>query len=96
MDAGAFTEPSASKEALEQYRSDSDPIIAFTEECLRKVSGMTTLLKEVYPKHVSWTKESGFEPLGRNNFRKGLERAVGITARKTDEGVGFEGLTIQP
>lgn len=96
MDAGAFAEPAASKDALEQYRSDSDPIITFTEECLRKVSGMTTPLKEIYPKYVTWTKESGLEPLGRNNFRKGLERATGLSARKTDEGVGFAGLTLRP
>lgn len=96
MDAGSFAEPTASREALEQYRSDSDPIIIFAEECLQKVSGMSTPYKEIYAAYTSWIKDTGLEPLGIINFRKSLQRAVGTEARKIDKYLVFDGLAIRP
>lgn len=96
MDAGALTEPTASKEALEQYRRDTDSTLMFVDECLQRMSGTTTPYKEIYAAYTAWIKDTGLEPLGVIKFRKSLQRAAGTEARKIDKYLVFDGLTIRP
>lgn len=95
-DAGHFAEPSASKEALQEYKRQTDPVIDFVQEHVKIFQDMqaATLLKDLYPVYRSWTKDNGYEPLGRNNFSKAFERATGKTIHKTEFGMGFHGTSL--
>ncbi|MGO9116437.1 MAG: phage/plasmid primase, P4 family [Desulfomonilaceae bacterium] len=95
-DAGHFTEPSSSKEALEEYKRETDPVIDFVEEHVTvfEDNSPITLLKDVYSTYRHWAKDNGYEPLGNTNFRKAIERVTGKVSHKTEYGRGFRGITL--
>jgi putative DNA primase/helicase len=77
MDAGAFVEPKASAEALQDYRRQTDPTVDFVEECLRIFEQDTgTPLQEIFNSYRKWTTDNGNQPLGRNSFYEALARTT--------------------
>lgn len=95
-DAGHFTEPSSSKEALEEYKRQTDPVIDFVEEHVTVFDddSPSTLLKELYATYRDWANENGYDPLGRNNFKKAIERTTGRNAIMKRPGQTFPGMAL--
>jgi len=95
--AGGFIEPDASREALAEYRRDSDSTIAFAEDCIRQLPDTTgTSLSEVFDAYKKWMREANLEALGRTNFRKAIERTLGIQCRRGEGGRYLPGVALTP
>jgi P4 family phage/plasmid primase-like protien len=96
-DAGEFLEPDTSREALEEYRRDTDATIAFVEECIRKLPGGTAPLKEVFSTYKEWMKEANLEALGRTNFSKAIKRTLNIKdLPRGEHGNYIPGVVLRP
>ncbi len=93
-DAGTFLVPSASGDALQEYRRQVDPTIDFTEDRLRIIPKDPdgTLLPEIYKSYRNWAGDNGHEILGRTNFRKAIERITGIKQERKPGGRFFPGI----
>jgi len=90
IDAGAFIEPAASAEALQDYRRQTDPTVDFVEECLRILpQDNGSPLQEVFKSYQKWTAENGNQPLGRNNFNKALARTTERRIMKDRSGARY-------
>lgn len=94
IEAGYFIEPSASVEALNEYRRQTDPTMDFVEEECRilKAEKQGLSLKEAYKKYEEWASQTNVERLGRNNFGKAISRITGLPLTKGEGGKFFPGL----
>ena len=78
-DAGRFMKPSAAKEALEQYKRETDPVIDFVEEHVTvfEDDSPSTLLKISSGVPHLGPRTMDMNRWGRINFRKAMERTTG-------------------
>lgn len=80
--------PQAVKEATDDYRSDSDKVKNFIEDCLEP-SQMNTKVKDVYAAYQWWCSLNGFGAENGKNFKNELN-AKGLFAKTgTVEGVTY-------
>ena len=77
-----FTHCEAAREALEQYRKESDSVAMFLAEEGYKTSNDYTEVKSIYQSYKFYCLDNGYKPLGRNNFTKRLESHKVITQRR--------------
>jgi len=70
---GRFTESTACREALEEYRLESNPARAFLLEFCDKSSSQIPS-HDLYELYVHWTEKSGYRPLGERVFGKEIRR----------------------
>ena len=94
-DAGHFAEPSASKEALQEYKRQTDPVIDFVEECIKIFPNdeKGRPLKELYAAFQTWAKDNGYKGSGRKTFSAAIQRITGVSIAKDRElGWFFPGL----
>jgi len=81
-----FIDSKATAEALHEYKRQTDPVIDFTEERIRVSGGDSgTPLTEVYKAYNKWSLEFGYQPLGRNNFYRAIQRAVDRVPKRDRE-----------
>jgi putative DNA primase/helicase len=68
-----FTDCEAAKQAVEQYKSQSDSVKMFIDENNYGISPTDyTLIKELYFEYRSYCCEDGFRPVNKTNFIKRL------------------------
>ncbi len=80
---GAFNIPSSSSELLAAYRTESDPVKLFTDECLETSSeGGGILPIDIYTAYRNWCRSNGMSALNSINFGKGLGR-LGFMKRRS-------------
>lgn len=71
-----FTDSQIVREAVEQYKRESDSVVSFIDEKSYKPSlhsGRYILLKDLYLEYRSYCLEEGSKPLKKHNFRKRFE-----------------------
>jgi putative DNA primase/helicase len=78
-----FTESKIVREALENYKRESDSVACFVDEH-SQIVGLS--LKATYADYRSYCLDCGYKPLGRNNFSKRLQMHGFIVERQS---VGF-------
>jgi P4 family phage/plasmid primase-like protien len=91
---GRFTEPKVSKDATQDYRSDSNPARAFLlEHCEAKPDffkhdpALGVTCKRLYFVYKKWCFSEGYQPLGERQFGKEVSRAIlGIERRRIGTG----------
>lgn len=81
-----FTPCEAARQALEQYRKESDSVAMFLTEENYRASETFTQVQSMYQCYKSYCLENGYKPLGRNNFTKRLE-ANNIMTQRRDVGL---------
>lgn len=90
--------PKAVQDATETYRTDSDKIGNFINECLIK-TGKNSKAKDIYDAYAKWCSDNGFGTENKGNFfaelkSKGLFMASGtvngVTARNVVRGYTIE------
>lgn len=90
--------PQAVKNVTETYRSDSDKIGNFINECLVK-SGKNSKAKDIYNAYVKWCDDNGYGCENKGNFfaelkTKGLFMNSGTVEGKTVKNI-VRGYTIE-
>jgi P4 family phage/plasmid primase-like protien len=85
--AGRFIEPARCKEAIGEYRRDTNPAQVFLEE--NYVEGFEfegIPCGEVYQAYAAWCGQNGYHALNANNFGKEVKRAFrSIVKRHTKQ-----------
>jgi len=84
---GNFEVPASSKEALAQYRRDSDPVQQFAEEFLRptEVRADWVAANSLYAAFRIWALDSGYRAMAEGNFKNRL-LAHGFSQHRTNKG----------
>jgi putative DNA primase/helicase len=91
----ALAAPAIVKVATNQYREESDIVALFIEECCVLGEGCTVKKAALYASYTKWCKNSGEEPLTRNDFGTRLKDKGYSEARTKDrfwKGIGLSEL----
>lgn len=79
---GRFTSSSLSSEAIEDYRSESNPARAFLIENLEVSPGSKVRTTDVYRFYKAWAEANGYRALGERAFGKEIVRVFSSATRK--------------
>jgi putative DNA primase/helicase len=78
LEQGRFSECEAAKKAVEQYKTESNSIKLFLDDCGYKSSPESyRLIKELYTEYRIYCHDDGMTPFKKVNFSKQLQ-ALGI------------------
>ena len=77
-----FAQPQAVKEAVDQYRQESDTVGLFVSECLTAVPNSNVPLQQVQATYENWCESYGYSPLNSRNLADDL-RKKGLTIKKS-------------
>lgn len=83
--------PDSVETATREYRQQSDRIMMFTSQCVRKEIGQELRGAAVYSRYKTWCAENGFKYENAANFRKKMEQAGYVYQRrrpKDEKGAG--------
>ncbi len=78
----SFTDSHLSREALEDYKIESNPARAFLLENLDTTEGGGVKATLIYKLYSKWAAENGYRPLGERIFGKEVKRAFPSSDRK--------------
>ncbi len=84
---GRFTIPKASEKALEDYKEQINPTLAFVRERVKvdsKAEGIP--LKSLYATYRTWCEGAGYVSVGRNKFSKEIQTILKIKTQKIRDG----------
>jgi len=81
-----FTIPQASKEALDEYKEQIDPVLTFIYEYLSRTDTGGTLLKVINKTYRVWAEENGYRPVSSGLLKKGIEKELGIEGKHRKDG----------
>jgi putative DNA primase/helicase len=70
----AFTIPTASREALDDYKEEANPARRFLLECYEEDVNGNTITEEIYAHYRDWCEKNGNKPLASNQFAKEISR----------------------
>lgn len=70
----AFTESEKSRQAVDEYRTETNPARAFLQEHCQLENGAITYTTELYAAYSKWCKQGGHYPLGEMRFGKEVRR----------------------
>ena len=79
--------PDSVKEAIEEYRKDSDKVARFTEDCLEKIDGAEVRTSAVYKAYTQWCEDNGCRPENSAKFNQALS-SFATLERKRPKGGG--------
>lgn len=80
---GRFTKSEVSQQAIEEYKSESNPARQFLEDGYEEApSDIRTPSPEVYRAYKLWCTENCYSPLGERSFGKEVKRAFPNSIRK--------------
>ncbi len=74
--------PDSVEMATAQYRQQSDRIMMFTSQCVKKETGQELRAQAVYSRYKDWCAENGFKYENAANFRKKMEQAGFVYQRR--------------
>ncbi len=85
--------PAAVKAATESYRSESDLLGTFLEECCKIDPILSASASDLYSAYRQWCDAGGYRAMNQRNFgmglkERGLERARGSGGRSCWRGIG--------
>jgi len=69
-----FIIPQRCREAIEEYRRDTNPAKVFLEENVERADDCNLPAKALYDYYWKWCKYYGYKPLGNANFGKEIKR----------------------
>ncbi|SFJ26904.1 phage/plasmid primase, P4 family [Planctomicrobium piriforme] len=72
---GRFTDAEACRQALEEYRTESNPARAFLVDSLIESPNGTIVTGDVYYRYTQWCEGNGYRRLAANTFGKEIVRA---------------------
>lgn len=81
-----LTEGAATKEAMEEYKLDSDSAYAYFVDCIREQPDNHLLFSAVYENYTWWCNENGIKPVNGSNFGKRL-KALGVKSGRLGGGI---------
>lgn len=79
--------PDSVKEAIEEYRKESDKVARFTEDCLEKIDGAEVRTSAVYKAYTLWCEDNGCRPENSAKFNQALS-SFATLERKRPKGGG--------
>jgi P4 family phage/plasmid primase-like protien len=79
---GRFTEPTLSRDALDSYRTESNPARAFLQECAVVDSTGFVECAVLYKTHRTWCDEHGYRALNAAQFGHEVRRIFPLVERK--------------
>jgi putative DNA primase/helicase len=82
-----FTNPAASKRALEDYKDQIDPVLLFMRECLSKSKNKKTPLKKIYSVYKAWCDDYGYMAVSARGLRDSIEKEFKIEKNRQNTGV---------
>lgn len=90
---GKFTEPKQVTETTKRYQEESDVFKAFVTEMCDKGPEAThkTSQNGMYQMYRTWSKSSGYLPVGKKNFKREMTR-LGFPPKHEDTGNYYMGL----
>lgn len=91
--ADGFTTPEAVRLATNEYRSASDQVGAFLDECCDQADGFTARARDLYQAYSKWCKETGEHARTQNDFGMRLTER-GFERTRTGQGYRYRGLTL--
>lgn len=80
-----FSESESTKEAVEDYRMESNPAREFLTETFQAEIEGEVKVKDAYKEYRDWCEASGYKPLGNRAFGKEVKR-VFVSCRKVKRG----------
>jgi putative DNA primase/helicase len=95
-----FTIPNSSKELLEEYEQQTNPVVSFLGESVSdKAPHATVSLASLYARYKDWCVINGHHPMARPNLRREVERKFRVKCDRLTSGdergkYGFIGLRI--
>lgn len=85
-----FTDSQAIKEAIEQYKNQSNSVKLFLDENgYQKSATAYELIKKLYPKYRDFCLDDGFKPVNKSNFINRLKGCGVETQRKNIGNVAY-------
>ena len=66
--------PQSVNEATSRYREQSDRVMMFTAQCVKKDKGSELRAQAIYTRYKDWCAENGFKYENATNFRKKMEQ----------------------
>ena len=85
---GHFTEPRECREALEAYRTESNPARGFLQECAYLDPRTRTACETAYERYRAWCHEHGYILLDASQFGKEVARCFPKVERTRGAGSG--------
>ena len=79
-----FSDCEAARQAVEQYKIESNSVQMFLNENEYKASSKYKLIKELYPEYRSFCQEDGMTPFKKSNFIKQL-RALSLVVDRVSQ-----------
>jgi putative DNA primase/helicase len=79
---GRFIEPALCKEALDEYRLQSNPAREFLSDHYELKADASTVTQEVYEHYANWARNRGYEVLSDSQLGKEIYRAFPQVERK--------------
>lgn len=76
--------PAEVQSAVEEYKSNANPLEAFIQDCCIVQDNLVQPLKEFYNVYQAYCKENGYSPLGKIKLSKQLE-SMGFQKTKSKE-----------
>lgn len=78
-----FTESQKSREAIQEYREETNPARSYLIECCEAAdSAQTVFTSTLYEDYCKWCKSNGYRPLGERRFGKEVKRVFVLSDRK--------------
>jgi len=85
---GRFTLPSSSQEAMTEWRTATNPLFAFIEECCDLEEGAEVLKEELFGAWDKWREERQMRPLTKSKFYERVRTSVqGVVSDTYEEGI---------
>ena len=72
---GHFSEPGVCRQALDDYRMESNPARHFLRECYYESADGETSTVKLYEEYRNWCDRNGYKPAAENSFGKEVVRA---------------------
>ncbi len=88
-------EPKIVTDAVNRYRSDSDILAQFVDECCERAAEVTTPLKRIYADYKKWATEKGLKPWSDRSLSSQLATA-GFEMSHAKTGSQCTGLKLKP
>lgn len=77
-------EPEAIKEAVEEYKTDSDWMTLFMQDCLLPDDKARVRMKQVYAAYAEWCRQNGFAQVNSVVFRRMLGERKSVRKMRPD------------
>jgi putative DNA primase/helicase len=71
---GRFIESTVNDQALEEYKTESNPVRLYFDECIEECVDAFERVDDIYLSYANWCKRSGFKPFSKIIFGKEVAR----------------------